>query len=333
MERRLYSINPRETLNNFRNRVTFQIQLWTLLALLPMLGIQLYLHQFLLSSLLLVFILFLLNNLRTGRQTPLQSWQANGFVLLAGCSVLYSTWLNTHQGIYWVFPILASYFFMLPARHAGKAALLLLIALLPVGLLRFPLAEAFRFITALVLTALFLNFFAQLVTRLHQNLMQLATEDPLTGSLNRSQLAASLEQALQEQQQQGRHSSLLLLDLDHFKSINDQHGHHQGDTLLKEFAALLHSQLSLEDKLFRLGGEEFLVLLRDQDRTQAIQTAEKLLEQIRNQAFSNDLKITSSLGLAQADQRYPAWSLWLQQADTCLYQAKHQGRDRYQAAD
>lgn len=333
MERRLYSINPRATLINFRNRVTFHIQLWTLLALTPMLGIQLYLQQFLLSGLLLVFILFLLNNLRIGRQTPLQAWQAHGFVLLAGCSVLYSTWLNTHQGIYWTFPILASYFFMLPARHAGKAALLLLIALLPIGLLRFPLAEAFRFMTALVLTGLFLNFFAQLVTRLHQNLIQLATEDPLTGCLNRSQLAASLEQALQEHKQQGRHSSLLLLDLDHFKSVNDQYGHHTGDILLKEFAALLRSQLGAEDKLFRLGGEEFLVLLRDQNQSQAIQSAENLLERIRSQAFSNDLKITSSLGFAQADQRYPVWSLWLQQADQCLYQAKHQGRDQYQAAD
>ncbi|SFX09390.1 GGDEF domain-containing protein [Marinospirillum alkaliphilum] len=333
MELQQQTINPRTTLFSFRNRVTFNVQLWTLLALLPMIAVQFYQQHHGLALMMLAFAIFLAYNLRVGRQQALQHWQAKGFVLFASVCVIYSTWLNGHQGIYWAFPVMASYFFMLHSTQAGKAALAFMACLTPVILHSFPWQEAIRVLLALGLTTLFINFFADIVVRLHRDLVKLGTCDPLTGCLNRSQLQDSLAAALQQHKQQQTPYSLLLLDLDHFKEVNDRYGHHQGDVLLVEFAELIRQHITKSDRLFRLGGEEFLVLLDQQDQRAAMQTAEGLLQTIRTHTFSNGLKITTSAGLAQAHSEYQDWSLWLHQADEVLYQAKHAGRDSYRVAD
>ncbi|MBE0508700.1 MAG: GGDEF domain-containing protein [Marinospirillum sp.] len=329
MELQQQAINPRATLSSFRNRVTFNLQLWTLLALVPMVLLQIYQQHHLLAAMMLAFVLFLINNLRVGRKQHLQEWQAQGFVVFASVCVIYSTFISGHQGIYWAFPVMACYFFMLRSQLAGKAALTFLVALLPVILVSFPLPEAIRVILALGVTTVFVNFFAVIVVRLHKDLVKLATRDPLTGCLNRSQLADNLCGALKDHREKGTHYSLLLLDLDFFKQVNDQHGHHQGDQLLKAFAELVQQQLQPDDQLFRLGGEEFLILLKDKDLQAAQEVTEKLLQQIRNTTFCNNLHITSSAGLAMAHSEYRDWSLWLHQADEVLYQAKNSGRDNY----
>lgn len=329
MELQQQAINPRATLSSFRNRVTFNLQLWTLLALVPMLVLQVYQQHLFLALLMLIFAVFLINNLRIGLQNRLQEWQAQGFVIFASLCVLYSTFLNGHQGIYWAFPVMACFFFMLRSQFAGRAALTFLVALLPVIAVSFPLPEALRVILALGLTTLFVNYFAVIVVRLHKDLVKLATRDPLTGCLNRSQLADNLSSALKDHREKGSHYSLLLLDLDFFKQVNDQHGHHQGDQLLKAFADLVQQQLQPDDQLFRLGGEEFLILLKDRDLQAAQEVTENLLQQIRSTTFCNNLHITSSAGLAMAHCEYNDWSLWLHQADEVLYQAKNSGRDNY----
>ena len=329
MELQQQAINPRATLSSFRNRVTFNLQLWTLLALIPMVLLQMYQQHYLLAALMLAFILFLGNNLRIGRQQRLQEWQAQGFVVFASLCVIYSTFLNGHQGVYWTFPVMACFFFMLRSQFAGKAALTFLVALLPVIFVSFPLPEAIRVILALGVTTVFVNFFAVIVVRLHKDLVKLATRDPLTGCLNRSQLADNLSGALKDHRERGTHYSLLLLDLDFFKQINDVHGHHQGDQLLKAFADLVKQQLQPDDQLFRLGGEEFLILLKGRDLQNAKAMTEDLLQTIRSSVFCNNLHITSSAGLAMAHSEYKDWSLWLHQADEVLYQAKSSGRDNY----
>lgn len=329
MELQQQAINPRTTLSSFRNRVTFNLQLWTLLVLLPMVALQIYQQHHLLAALMLVFALFLANNLRIGRKQRLQEWQAQGYVVLASLCVIYSTFISGHQGIYWAFPAMASYFFMLRSSIAGKAAFTFLVALLPVIVVSFPLPEAIRVILALGMTTVFVSFFAVIVVRLHKDLIKLATRDPLTGCLNRSQLADNLSWALQDHRDNGTHYSLLLLDLDFFKQVNDQHGHHQGDQLLKGFAERVQQQLQQGDQLFRLGGEEFLVLLKGRDLQATKELTEHLLQQVRSTTFCNNLHITCSAGLAMAHKEYKDWSLWLHQADEVLYQAKNCGRDHY----
>ena len=103
--------------------------------------------------------------------------------------------------------------------------------------------------------------------------------------------------------------------------------------MLIDFAAKVESSLRPQDKLFRLGGEEFLVFFDNCSEKDAISITEHLLDDIRNSEFSGGLKVTASAGIAAAHKDYKDWSLWLHQADEVLYQAKTEGRDSYRVAE
>ncbi|MDR9469011.1 GGDEF domain-containing protein [Marinospirillum sp.] len=324
--------NPKETLFLFRNQLTYRVQLWTLLVLLPLIALQVWQGSFLLTLILVAFTGFLIYSLSRGQNRPLQDHQAWGFVLFASSSVLYSTWLNAHQGVYWAFPVIATYFFLLRPDTSKRAALTFMLLFIPLIFLRLPPDEALRVILALAISTLLVSYFATVVLQLHKNLVKLATCDPLTGCLNRSQLESLLSRALEEHKKNSTPYSLLLLDLDHFKEVNDRHGHHAGDEVLVGFAQTVKSCLRPQDQLFRLGGEEFLVFFHNCEETEAIKATERLLTKIRASEFSHGLKVTASAGIATAHSEYTDWSLWLHQADEVLYQAKTEGRDSYRVA-
>jgi len=130
-----------------------------------------------------------------------------------------------------------------------------------VSFMQFPEADFWRITFSLGLTCLFAMIFAWLVGKLQQELTRLATTDPLTGCLNRSQLADILNGQIQMRERYERVSSLVLLDLDYFKTINDQWGHMAGDKVLTELALRLRKRLRDSDQLFRIGGEEFMMVL------------------------------------------------------------------------
>lgn len=162
----------------------------------------------------------------------------------------------------------------------------------------------------------------------------LATTDMLTGLLNRRRMGQSLDEHLQQAIRSGRPLCAALIDLDHFKRINDVHGHRVGDDVLKTFAALAQGELRAVDQLARWGGEEFLVLLPDLNHQEARLTVERLCRRIAAHPMgaSCQLNVTVSVGLAQW---WPGESLicWLDRADKALYEAKRQGRNRCLVAD
>ncbi|WP_162299651.1 GGDEF domain-containing protein [Marinospirillum perlucidum] len=324
--------NPKQTLFLFRNQLTFNVQLWCLLLMLPLVVIQFLQQNLLLTGLIGSFIALLVFNLIQARKQPLQNYQGLAFIILASGCVLYSTWLNGHQGIYWAFPLIATYFFMLKPETSRIAAIIFLALFIPLVGLRFPPQEALRIIFSLGMSTLLISYFAFVVIRLHKNLVKLATCDPLTGCLNRSQLEDLLSRALKDHKKKGSPATLLLLDLDHFKAVNDRYGHHRGDLLLQGFCDTVRKTLRSQDKLFRLGGEEFLVLLDQTGREDALAATERLLQTLRETTFAEGLKVTASAGLATASKNYSDWSLWLHEADECLYQAKSEGRDSYRVA-
>lgn len=324
--------NPKETLFLFRNQLTYNVQLWALALLLPLTAWQFLQESLSLTLLLAFFSLFLIYNLIQGRHQPLKNYQAQGFVILASACVLYSTWLNAHQGVYWAFPLIATFYFMLKPNVSNKAVLAFMALFIPLVGLRFAPDEAMRVILSLAISTLLVSYFATVVLRLHKNLVKLATCDPLTGCLNRSELESILSQALDDHKKKGTPYSLLLLDLDHFKAVNDEYGHHQGDLLLQGFVETIQEKLRPQDRLFRLGGEEFMVFFHNCAQEDAIKATERLLETVRTATFADGLKITSSGGIAEAHSDYEDWSLWLHQADEMLYQAKTEGRDNYRVA-
>lgn len=159
--------------------------------------------------------------------------------------------------------------------------------------------------------------------------------DPLTNVLNRRFLPSVIGREILIATREQSAFSVLLLDIDHFKAINDQHGHSGGDQVLRQFAEVVHQSCRSSDFVFRYGGEEFLVVLVDTARDAALAVAEKLGAEIRRHAFSipeaSALRITASIGVASFDG-HPDYAYLIDRADKALYQAKQAGRDRSIAA-
>lgn len=174
------------------------------------------------------------------------------------------------------------------------------------------------------------------LARANARLHTLARTDPLTGLYNRRHAAQEIPRGLARLQAAGRHTGSLfvLLDVDHFKDINDRHGHEAGDAVLVEVAGRLASQLREGDCLARWGGEEFLLVCFDLAREEHVVIAERLLAVVRDQPFdvgtAPALGVTVSLGMAYcpADGGQALdWKASLRQADQAMYQSKSGGRN------
>jgi diguanylate cyclase (GGDEF)-like protein len=161
-------------------------------------------------------------------------------------------------------------------------------------------------------------------------LADLARRDRLTGLLNRRAYDEAIADALARRQRLNEDVSILLLDIDHFKRINDTHGHAAGDDVLRAIAATVTAQVRQIDKVCRIGGEEFVVILHDADRRAAAAMAERVRSAVEQNPVAIDAKpisVTVSIGVAIADDDGDAAAL-LARADAALYDAKQGGRNR-----
>lgn len=180
-----------------------------------------------------------------------------------------------------------------------------------------------------VMIVLLLFLLARL-DHLHQNLTRLSYTDGLTGLANRRRFMDVLGTELTRQARHGHELCLLLIDVDHFKDVNDRHGHHAGDAVLCELGRILMASVRTPTDLpARLGGEEFAVVLPDTRLDEARRVAERLREQVATHVFQEGeqrLRVTVSIGLVTA--RDVNLATLLQQADLALYRAKETGRNR-----
>ncbi|MDC2887996.1 GGDEF domain-containing protein [Psychrosphaera algicola] len=157
-------------------------------------------------------------------------------------------------------------------------------------------------------------------------LEELNTIDPLTGAFNRRALTTDLDAALSSSERNGSSQLLAILDVDYFKKVNDKHGHAAGDQVLKDFVSITKAHIRKYDRLYRFGGEEFVLLISGMDNHQ-----HRFIDNLRT-AIKNELKtpdgkeITVSFGVAPWVLGTTADS-WLNSADKALYQAKENGRD------
>jgi diguanylate cyclase (GGDEF)-like protein len=154
--------------------------------------------------------------------------------------------------------------------------------------------------------------------------------DPLTGALSRAELFPTLEATLSEAQFTGEETALLILDLDHFKSINDTFGHSRGDVILRELVERVQGAIRAGDRLFRYGGDEFVLILPGTDHAQAALLAERLLSAVQSRPFAGDppLSPTLSIGLATSRAGADTPEALFERADQNLLAAKRQGRAR-----
>jgi diguanylate cyclase (GGDEF)-like protein len=122
-----------------------------------------------------------------------------------------------------------------------------------------------------------------------------------------------------------------MFDIDHFKSVNDTHGHQAGDTVIRETAKLLRKAVRATDICGRYGGEEFAVILVGADAKQALIFAERLRQLIETTIICHEkteIRCTISLGVTQLDEKVPTHIAWIACADQALYESKHNGRNR-----
>lgn len=154
-----------------------------------------------------------------------------------------------------------------------------------------------------------------------------ASVDGLTGLWNRAHIDRLFDEELARARRYGTPFSVMLIDIDHFKQVNDNHGHTVGDTVLRQFAALLRDNVRSVDKVGRLGGEEFLILMPQVDAQQAKAAAQQLRKRIRAFEFDVVRHKTASFGITEYRGDATPHSM-LDRVDRALYLAKEGGRDR-----
>lgn len=165
--------------------------------------------------------------------------------------------------------------------------------------------------------------------QVHQQNAQLqilASHDSLTNCLNRRALFNEIDKAFEDALRSGDPLCCMMCDIDHFKQINDQHGHIMGDSAIREVSAALKSVIRDKDVIGRYGGEEFCILMQDTNREKAAQSAERLRARI-SALVVGDIRVTASFGLAFTEPGIADPKELLQRADAALYQAKDEGRN------
>lgn len=167
---------------------------------------------------------------------------------------------------------------------------------------------------------------------LENQLRKLSETDELTGIGNRRRLVEALGQLLADYHPATSSIALLMIDIDHFKTVNDRYGHLEGDHIIRELAQICDARIKQADVFARLGGEEFALVLNDSTAEQAMRVAQRLRRAVADHEFKlacgATLNITVSIGVSVACATARRSNDLLRLADSALYSAKHQGRDR-----
>lgn len=225
--------------------------------------------------------------------------------------------------------------FGLAALHALRLAVYTVGGQAPASMLDpSPWALFFIVCGAVTVPALFLALLLLVQTSLSEQMQAALTFDSLTRAYSRRSILDELERELQRCRRVGGKLAVLLLDIDHFKSINDRYGHAGGDTALRHYAQVVQRAVRATDRFGRLGGEEFVLLMYDCDPARALVQAQRVCDALRDaplQLQGAEVPMTTSGGLALFQRGDTADGI-LVRADAALYRAKQQGRDRVEMA-
>ena len=188
-------------------------------------------------------------------------------------------------------------------------------------------AQIASFVVTAGLVTVFGYIFAALLSKQQTQLETAALQDPLTRVGNRRLMRRDLDSAIRQRAASNRSFTLMMVDLDHFKKLNDEYGHDAGDQVLKDFAQSLRKQIRTSDGLYRFGGEEFVLLFRDTDEVVAQRLATALHQSTTTHLTgpAGGLSFSAGLAVLRSNEDQDGW---LRRADHALYEAKATGRNR-----
>ena len=322
---------------NFIIRCTFGISIVALLIMLPF-GINNFIQGRFLGGVtaLLVAALCMVNAFLAIRGRYNLYINFLGFVpalVLASITALVTL---QGTGSFWPFVCMFAIYFVLPFRFAKHASWIFLCCVLFAAWTSLDQALAVRFSAAMITITIFIFIFSSEVARASKKLEYQAETDPLTGLLNRKSLVENISKAICGFESGGKLSTMCIIDIDHFKEINDKMGHEAGDSVLIALASQLKKITSRNDLVFRVGGEEFLLLMTNTALPESQQVAEAIREVIATTPFYSSVaenkqresfNVTVSIGLSQVSPNTNVQQ-WMSETDENLYLAKKQGRNR-----
>lgn len=317
-------------LQSFRNKVTRNI-VWAGAATQFLLaGAQIWLANYLQAVIMFAAAIVLAVIAYSYREKRIPDFWRVIFMMLLTSICFASIRNNGTIGVYWAYPLLVASFFMFRDGFAIALASAVTLVMSTAALMYMPVSDGWRISASLLVILVLGSVFVVMLGRMQKLLHQLVITDTLTGLQNRHRLNNVLSQLIHNFRRYHRAASLIMLDLDHFKLLNDKHGHLFGDQMLKQLAARLKASLRVNDQLFRVGGEEFLVVMPETELGEAVKVAEKLRRAVENTPFEGkdaQAHLTVSLGVAQlrAEQ---TWAEWINTADTALLEAKRKGRNQ-----
>lgn len=236
------------------------------------------------------------------------------------------------NGLFWLYCLVLFNFFVVPPLQSLIATMITLAAVCVYGWMRpgdifESRYQMMSFVVTYLMASLFAFVFAYRSRFQRRQLALLATLDPLTGIGNRRTMDEELGIAMADNKRYGMSFGLLVLDLDHFKSVNDRFGHNVGDQVLVDFVSMINNASRVSDRAFRLGGEEFVLLVPKVDEAGLAETAAHIQQRVAELLRSPGGAVTVSIGGCMLDG-HSSREAWLRDADMCLYQAKEAGRNR-----
>lgn len=321
-------IQKPEATPDFRVKTTFGVSITVLFPLVPLCINHFYQGRYLLglgSLAIVALFAFLAWNCHRDRYNPLIT-----FIALVPVITLFLAYTFHKMGMiaaFWCYPAVLSFYFMLRERQAWIANVVFHVAILPQAWITLAAPHALRLTITLIAVSAFSAIFVRIITSQQKKLELRVATDPLTGLLNRTLLNSTLEHAVLQNNRMDTPMTLVALDLDFFKEINDNLGHDAGDKVLHGIGKILRERIRRSDKIFRLGGEEFLALLYDTDLKLGLQLAEELRHTIESQPVLPDHPVTVSIGVATLET-HENWDDWMKRCDKNLYRAKQDGRNR-----
>jgi diguanylate cyclase (GGDEF)-like protein len=229
-------------------------------------------------------------------------------------------------GAFWAFPTLLSLYWVHERRLAVYLVTVFYVMVCTTGYFVLDMETSLRFAVTLLTTAVFFNIAWGILERKYEELKKLTVTDHLTGAFNRRFMDSKIEELIERQKRTGGIASLIGIDIDHFKRINDEYGHSVGDRILVDIVNIIRDRVRVLDSVCRSGGEEFVVILPDTSEPMAKALGEELRASIGSSPLLQGSQVTVSCGvsgLLAGDDR----DRWLHRCDEALYAAKRSGRN------